>query len=123
MYTYSFGQQGQIVRSDGATIPNDPANTDFQAYVAWLDAGNTPTPWTPPPVTWADFQNQAKAALVLSDITVHRIAEGVSLGTCAWTNADVVAYMTYRRDLRAIVTAETGTPGTLPTAPGYPAGT
>ena len=29
---------------DGAAIPFDQSNTDYQAYLKWLDAGNTPEP-------------------------------------------------------------------------------
>jgi hypothetical protein len=37
---------GVVKQEDGYTksIPFDPDNTDYQAYLAWLEAGNTPTP-------------------------------------------------------------------------------
>jgi hypothetical protein len=36
---------GQVLRiQDNATIPFDPANTDYQSYLRWLEAGNTPIP-------------------------------------------------------------------------------
>ena len=44
-----------IVRDeDGAFIPTDPDNIDYQAYLAWLDEGNEPTPYTPPEVQGED---------------------------------------------------------------------
>ena len=42
-----FGQteSSSIIRTtDGACIPFDLANTDYQEYLKWLEEGNTPLP-------------------------------------------------------------------------------
>lgn len=56
MYQLFADNPNAVLRlADGAGIPKDPDNIDWQAYQAWLDDGNTPlpatvvAPVTPPP--------------------------------------------------------------------------
>ncbi len=50
MYKQFKNSLGEVVTkaimrtTDGACIPFDPDNTDYQQYLAWVAEGNTPTP-------------------------------------------------------------------------------
>ena len=50
-YTLTRDPSTVVRNEDGAFIPFDPDNLDYQAYLAWLDEGNEPTPYTPPATT------------------------------------------------------------------------
>ena len=49
--TYTLtANPGAIVRDeDGAVIPVDPDNIDYQEYLKWVEEGNTAKAYTPPP--------------------------------------------------------------------------
>lgn len=45
IFMLNIGQVDAVLRTaDNAFIPFDPANTDYQAYLAWLAEGNQPLP-------------------------------------------------------------------------------
>jgi hypothetical protein len=49
MYKQIKNQNGDVVnivsrQLDGACIPFDPANTDYQKYLEWVAEGNLPSP-------------------------------------------------------------------------------
>jgi hypothetical protein len=40
---YKLTDNASIIRlADNASIPNDPANSDYAAYLEWVEEGNTP---------------------------------------------------------------------------------
>ena len=47
---YKLTNSAIIIRiADKSSIPNDPANTDYQEYLEWLEEGNTPEAADVPP--------------------------------------------------------------------------
>jgi hypothetical protein len=69
--TYQLTAYETILRTcDGAFIPPDPANTDYQAYLAWLEAGNTPEP-APEPEPVPELTPAEK--LAASGLTVEEL--------------------------------------------------
>lgn len=52
MYYITTGPDGStvIIRMDGNIMNSfmeNPENTDYQAYLAWVAEGNSPLPWPP----------------------------------------------------------------------------
>lgn len=97
--------QATIREADSATIPPDPRNSDFQAYLAWLAAGNAPDPAPAPSAAQVIQQNYASA-----------IAAGLTTTSAATPalNATYSVDTTAQANITAIVTgiaAGLGLPG------------
>lgn len=75
-------------KTDGAMIPTDPGNLDYQAYLVWTAAGNKPDPApVPPPATQiqaaaflARFTPVEQAAVQQAALANQQIALGLTMG-------------------------------------------
>jgi hypothetical protein len=78
MYKLQIGRDGVTSASvewtdpDGQkwSIPPDPANTDYTAYLAWVEAGNTPepAPIPEPPVELTPAEKLAASGLTVEEL-------------------------------------------------------
>ena len=72
-------------------IPFDPDNTDYQAYLAWLDEGNTPLPAPTEELTWDTIRAKRDQLIRDSDWTM---VQDASVDQAQWA-----AYRQILRDL------------------------
>jgi hypothetical protein len=77
MMDYRITQFGGVFRiADETFIPADPANTDYQVYLAWLEDGNEPepapvpepAPELEPPVALTTEQKLEAAGLTVAEL-------------------------------------------------------
>jgi hypothetical protein len=74
---YEDVRKNRVLRiDDGAYVPFDPANTDYQAYLAWLEKGNTPEP-APEPEPVPELTPAEK--LAASGLTVEELKQLLGL--------------------------------------------
>lgn len=131
MSTYALIAGGKVAEIAAAKF-------DVHADLAWVDVSSrTPQPeagwsaaesggswsFTAPAADSLSLARQARAAIAASDVTMLRVADAVAVGKTTWTAADVVAWATYRRALRALIDGADSAATALPARPAYPANT
>ena len=108
--TDSSGNENGVFQIDGVGhIPFDPANTDYQAYLRWLEEGNTPLPAEGTEVTWDTIRAKRDQLLRDSDWTM---TPGATVDQGQWS-----AYRQILRDLPQTFAATGPESATWPTAP------
>lgn len=66
--TYQLTETNCILRiADNAFIPTDTGNRDYQAYLAWVEEGNTPLP-APEPIVPTPAEKLAASGLTVDEL-------------------------------------------------------
>lgn len=89
-YTYQLvANSNNIIRSDGATIPADPSNSDYAAYQKWIAANNVPTPAPAPSAAEVNAPILLKIA-ALEDSQHRAVREFISGNTAAQSKLQTI---------------------------------
>jgi hypothetical protein len=97
---YQATQLGAFRMRDGAWIPNDPANRDWQEYQQWVADGGVPDPFNPiglPPLP--EFPNEIsdrqffQALAQAGEITQDEALAAVGTGTIPARMMDAIALL------------------------------
>ncbi len=100
---YKQGVNGTIIRDDdGAIIPRDPKNCDYQAYLAWKAGGNTLTPAPGPTLA----QAQAAQIAAISGACQAQILNGFNSSALGSLRAYPSSDIDQRNLLSAVTDAQ-----------------
>lgn len=93
--TYKLNQNPTSITrlSDGASIPADPQNTDYAAYLQWLSEGNTPEPADIPPAP--TYQELRAAAYPPASDYLDGIVKGDAAQMQAYVDACLAVKLKY----------------------------
>lgn len=98
---YQLTNNSTILRlADSASIPADPANTDYAQYLQWLAEGNTPLPYAEPPTPLPTVVTMVQARLALNQLD---LLEPVEIAISALPRAAQIEW-----EFRATVQRDSG---------------
>lgn len=76
---FKLTDRGVIRIDDGAHIPDNPSNSNWQEYQKWVDEGNVPLPADPPPPSEPNPNGEIDAALAALDPATATVGDLIAV--------------------------------------------